>query len=77
MGFKDTVTQLKDLVVHTGQSLDEAIEENTNNPHFDVNEWVRNTVTELKSKGAVALFLHNSGTVVDNIQFDFIFPKKL
>ena len=52
------------------KDVNEAIEENTNNPHFDVNEWVRNTATEIKSKGAVALFLHNSGTVVDNIQFN-------
>ncbi len=52
------------------KDVNDAIEENTNNPHFDVNEWVRNTATEIKSKGAVALFLHNSGTVVDNIQFN-------
>ena len=52
------------------KDVNDAIEENTNNPHFDINEWVRNTATEIKSKGAVALFLHNSGTVVDNIQFN-------
>jgi hypothetical protein len=52
------------------KDVNDAIEENANNPHFDINEWVRNTATEIKSKGAVALFLHNSGSVVDNIQFN-------
>ena len=28
MSFKDTVTQLKDIVVQAGQTFDEAIEEN-------------------------------------------------
>ncbi len=59
------------------KDVNEAIEENSSNPHFDVNEWVRNTATELKSKGAVALFLHNSGTVVDNIQFNKYDSAKL
>jgi hypothetical protein len=52
------------------KDVNDAIEENANNPHFDINEWVRNTATEIKSKGAVALFLYNSGSVVDNIQFN-------
>jgi hypothetical protein len=52
------------------KDVNDAIEENANNPHFDINEWVRNTATEIKSKGAVALFLHNSGSVVDNLQFN-------
>jgi aminopeptidase YwaD len=52
------------------KDVNDAIEENANNPHFDLNEWVRNTATEIKSKGAVALFLHNSGSVVDNLQFN-------
>jgi hypothetical protein len=50
--------------------VNEALEENTSNPHFDLNEWIVNTVNQIKAKGAVALFLHNSGTVVDNIQFN-------
>lgn len=59
------------------KDVNEAIEENSSNPHFDVNEWVRNTAIELKSKGAVALFLHNSGTIVDNIQFNKYDSAKL
>ena len=52
------------------KDVNEILEENTSNPHFDLNEWLINTTTSLKNKGAVALFLHNSGTIVDNIQFN-------
>lgn len=50
--------------------VDDVLEENASNPHFDLNEWIVNTANQIKPKGAVALFLHNSGTVVDNIQFN-------
>ena len=52
------------------KDLQEVLEENTSNPHFDINEWLIATSNEVKQKGATALFLHNSGTVVDNIQFN-------
>jgi hypothetical protein len=50
--------------------VQEVLEENTSNPHFDINEWLATTTSQLKTKGAIALFLHNSGTLVDNIQFN-------
>ncbi len=52
------------------KDVNEILEENTSNPHFDINEWLVTTASQLKSKGAVALFLHNSGNLVDNIQFN-------
>jgi hypothetical protein len=52
------------------KDVHEVLEENTSNPHFDINEWLVNTATTLKNKGAAAMFLHNSGTLVDNIQFN-------
>lgn len=52
------------------KDLNEAFEENTSNPHFDINEWVNNTVKNVKQKGATALFLFNKGNVVDNIQYN-------
>ena len=52
------------------KDVHEVLEENTSNPHFDINEWLVNTATTLKNKGAAALFLHNTGTLVDNIQFN-------
>jgi len=50
--------------------VNEVLEENTSNPHFDMSQWITNTTVQLKSKGAIALILHNSGTLVDNIQFN-------
>ena len=52
------------------KDVNEILEENTSNPHFDINEWLTTTASALKSKGAIALFLHNSGSLVDNIQFN-------
>ncbi len=52
------------------KDLQEVLEENTNNPHFDIAQWLVNTTADYKRKGATALFLHNSGTLVDNIQFN-------
>ncbi len=52
------------------KDVNEVLEENTSNPHFDINEWLATTASQLKSNGATALFLHNSGTLVDNIQFN-------
>ena len=52
------------------KDVNEVLEENASNPHFDMNEWLTSTASVLKLKGATALFLHNSGTLVDNIQFN-------
>ena len=51
------------------RDLQDVLEENTSNPHFDINQWIVTTSNDLKAKGAIALFLHNSGTLVDNIQY--------
>ena len=50
--------------------VNDVLEENATNPHFDLNNWIINTATQIKEKEAAALFLHNSGTTVDNIQFN-------
>ena len=51
------------------KDLNEVLEENVGNPHFDMTEWLMTTSAEIKQKGATALFLHNSGKLVDNIQY--------
>jgi len=51
------------------KDVNDVLEENTSNPHFDINEWLLTTAKETKQKGGTALFLHNSGTIVDNIQY--------
>ena len=52
------------------KDINDVLEENANNPHFDLNNWIINTASQIKTKGALALFLHNSGNTVDNIQFN-------
>ncbi len=52
------------------KDISDVLEENASNPHFDLNDWIINTANQIKSKGALALFLHNSGNTVDNIQFN-------
>jgi len=51
------------------KDVHEVLEENTSNPHFDINEWLLTTAKETKQKGGAALFLYNSGNLVDNIQY--------
>ena len=50
--------------------VNEVLDENKTNPQFDLVEWVSKRVIEVKDKGATALFLYNSGTIVDNIHFN-------
>ena len=51
------------------KDLGEVLEENTGNPHFDIHEWLLATAKETKQKAGSALFLYNSSTLVDNIQY--------
>lgn len=50
--------------------LKELIEANAGNPHYDLAEGIRNKATALKKKGASALFIYNSTTKEDGINFD-------
>lgn len=52
------------------KDLQEVLEEQQNNPHFDLQDWVKTTTITMQQKNAKALFLYNSGTLVDNIQFN-------
>jgi hypothetical protein len=36
--------------------LKEVMEENKNNPHFDLNEYIRNNAKKAKSRGASAVY---------------------
>jgi aminopeptidase YwaD len=48
----------------------EGLEENKNNPHFDVNALLTKEVERASQKGATALLVYNSSNITDNIQFD-------
>ncbi len=52
------------------KDLQEVLEEQQSNPHFDVQDWIKTTANSMKEKNAKALFLYNSGSLVDNIQFN-------
>ncbi len=48
----------------------DVLEENQNNPHFDINEAVLAEAKHAKEKGGTALIIYNSSALVDNIQFN-------
>jgi hypothetical protein len=52
------------------KDVEEILQENKTNPHFDLLDWLNKTIVEVKQKGATALFLYNSGSMVDNIQYN-------
>ncbi len=52
------------------KDVQEVLEEQQSNPHFDLQDWIKTSANSMKAKNARALFLYNSGSLVDNIQFN-------
>src|SRR5690349_18782637 len=50
--------------------LDELLEDNKDNPHFDLEEAIRNKAKQTAEKGATALILYNSSTIQDGLKFN-------
>jgi len=50
--------------------LNETLEENKNNPHFDLYDHIRNHAKKAKTKGASAVILYNSSDIDDKLKFD-------
>lgn len=50
--------------------IKEVLEENQNNPHFDVAEAIRKKGLDIADKGASALITYNSGSADDGLAFD-------
>lgn len=50
--------------------LKEKLEENKNNPHFDLTDAVKTKVNEVAGKGATALIIYNTSTVADELKFE-------
>lgn len=48
----------------------ETLEEQKNNPHFDLEAAIKKQVETVVAKGATTLFVYNSSTLTDNIQFN-------
>jgi aminopeptidase YwaD len=50
--------------------LKETLEENKNNPHFDLEGFIKTKAEEVKKKSASALFLYNSSAIDDKLVFN-------
>jgi hypothetical protein len=50
--------------------LKEPLEENKNNPHFDLEEAIIKKVTDVSRKGASVLLIYNSSAIKDELKFE-------
>jgi aminopeptidase YwaD len=50
--------------------LAEKLEENKNNPHFDMDEYIRSNSKKAADRGATAVILYNSSSLDDNLVFN-------
>ncbi len=50
--------------------LKETMEENKNNPHFDLEETIIKKVNNVSKKGAAAFFIYNSSAIKDELKFE-------
>ncbi len=50
--------------------LKEVLEENKDNPHFDLEDAITKKVTKVASKGASVLLIYNSSAISDDLKFD-------
>ncbi|MEO0066321.1 MAG: hypothetical protein RI983_1647 [Bacteroidota bacterium] len=52
------------------KDLKELLEENKQNPHFDIEEAIKKMTKDVAAKKATAFIIYNSGSQVDNVQFN-------
>jgi len=50
--------------------LKDGLEENKNNPRFDLTEYIRTNTKKAKDRGASAVILYNSSSIDDQLKFD-------
>jgi hypothetical protein len=50
--------------------IKELMDDNANNPHFDLEDAIKNKAIECAAKGASALIVYNSGTKDDELKFE-------
>ncbi len=51
-------------------NLKDVMEENSNNPHFDLKDYIHQQATDLQQKGATALVFYNTSSKEDDLKFD-------
>lgn len=52
------------------KDLKDLLEDNKSNPHFDVEAEIKKMTDKVSAKGATALFIYNTSSEVDNVQFN-------
>ena len=50
--------------------IKEMLEDNKNNPHFDLTDAIKNKAGNMAAKGATALIIYNTSTIADNLKFE-------
>ena len=50
--------------------LKDKLEENKNNPHFDLADAIKTRINEVAAKGATALIIYNSSSINDELKFE-------
>ena len=51
-------------------NLNEVLEENKNNPHFDIQDALKTKVSSTTEKGATGLIVYNTSTINDDFKFE-------
>ena len=51
-------------------NLKEIVEENKDNPHFDLDDFIHNKALDYQKKKATALIVYNTSAIDDKLQFD-------
>ena len=51
-------------------NLKETLEDNKENPHFDLDDFIKNKIKEVQKKGASALIIYNTSAIDDKLQFN-------
>ncbi len=52
------------------RDVKEWLEDNSSNPHYDIDEAIKKDAEKAVKKGATALFIYNSSPLIDNIQYN-------
>jgi aminopeptidase YwaD len=52
------------------KDMKDLLETNKTNPHFDIDEEIKKMAATVSSRGATALFIYNTSSVTDNVQYN-------
>ncbi len=61
---------VKEMGVPWFDDLKDVIEENKENPHFDLTNAIKTLAVKAADKGATALFVYNTSAIADDLKFD-------